>query len=116
MGGCADTFNLKNAKWRQKDKNYMSFLTLKTLRSIKSDNDRMVNAETSIKAAAVSKFQNILGQIRSCNVNSNFQFERVLTEDQQLGLIRQVTADEIEKVVLSFNPTKAPVRTDSMPN
>jgi len=60
----------------------MSFLTLKTLRSIKSDNDRMVNAETSIKAAAVSKFQNILGQIRSCNVNSNFQFERVLTEDQ----------------------------------
>lgn len=54
----------------------------KTLRSIKDDNGHMVNGETSIKAAAVSHFQNILRQIRSCNVNSNFQFERVLTEDQ----------------------------------
>lgn len=33
-------------------------------------------------ASRLSHFQNILGQIRSCNVNSNFQFERVLTEDQ----------------------------------
>lgn len=68
----------------------------------------MVNGEKRIKAAAVSHFQNILRQIRSCNVNSNFKFFRVLTEDQQLGLILQVTADEIEKVVLSFHPDKAP--------
>ena len=47
------------------------------LRSIKDDNGHMVNGETSIKAAAVYHFQNILGQIRSCNVNSNFKFERV---------------------------------------
>lgn len=53
-----------------------------TLRSIKDDNGHMVKGETSIKAAAVSHFQNILGQIRSCNVNSNFKFERVLAEDQ----------------------------------
>lgn len=51
-------------------------------RSIKEDNGHMEHGGTSIKAAAVSHFQNILGQIRSCNVNFFFQFERVLTEDQ----------------------------------